>query len=63
MYPHSIVSDNAAGFISETFKQFCRENGIIHLPATNKTAEKLIQILKKALRNSSVPSQKAALST
>ena len=66
-YPHSIVTDNGPSFVSEEFKQFCKENGIIHLtgapyhPATNAAAERLIQTFKQALRKSSLPPRKALL--
>ena len=42
-YPHSIVSDNATSFTSEEFQTFCKDKGIVHHPATNGAAERLIQ--------------------
>jgi len=60
-YPHTIVSDNATSFMSEEFKQWCKERGIIHLtgapycPATNGAAERLVQTFKQALKKSTLP--------
>lgn len=65
-YPHTIVTDNAAAFLSEEFQEWCKKNGIIHLtgapyhPATNGAAERLVQTFKKSLRKSPL-SPKGAL--
>jgi len=51
-FPRVMVSDNATIFVSEPFKQFCRESGIFQkltapgYPATNELAERNIQTLK-----------------
>ena len=64
-FPHVIVTDNAASFTSEEFKTWCEERGILHLtgapyhPATNGSAERLVQTFKNALRKSSSPPKKA----
>ena len=64
-YPHTIVSDNATTFMSEEFKSWCKERGIVHLtgapyhPATNGSAERLVQTFKQALRKSSLPPRRA----
>ena len=64
-YPHTIVSDNAATFTSEEFQEFCKERGIVHLtgapyhPATNRSAERLIQSFKHSLRKSLLPPKEA----
>ena len=64
-YPHSIVSDNATTFTSEEFQSWCKERGITHLtgapyhPATNGSAERLVQTFKQALRKSSLPPKRA----
>ena len=65
-YPHTIVTDNATTFMSDEFKEWCHQRGIIHLtgapyhPATNGQAERLVQTFKQSLRKSSLP-PKAAL--
>ena len=56
--PVSIVSDNGPCFISQEFKEFCKNSGVRHIttavykPSTNGLAEKMVQTLKKALRTS-----------
>ena len=64
-YPHTLVTDNASAFLSEEFQCWCKERGIAHLtgapyhPATNGSAERLVQTFKQALRKSSLPPRKA----
>ena len=64
-YPHTIVTDNATTFMSQEFQAWCKARGIIHLsgapyhPATNGTAERLVQSFKQALRKSSAPPKEA----
>jgi hypothetical protein len=64
-YPHTLVTDNASAFLSEEFQSWCKERGIVHLtgapyhPATNGSAERLVQTFKQALRKSSLPPRKA----
>ena len=66
-FPHTIVTDNAPCFMSEEFKEFCKESGIIHLtgapyhPSTNGAAERLVQTFKQALRKSAQLPKKALL--
>ena len=56
--PVSIVSDNGPCFVSQEFKEFCKNAGVRHIttavykPSTNGLAEKMVQTLKKALRTS-----------
>lgn len=63
--PHTLVTDNASAFKSEEFQNWCNERGIVHLtgapyhPATNGSAERLVQTFKGALRKSSLPPKKA----
>lgn len=54
--PDTIVSDNAAQFLSEEFQQFLK-NGLIHHvtsapfhPATNGQAERMVRTTKDALK-------------
>lgn len=53
--PETIVSDNGPQFISEEFRNFCNNNGIIHCksapykPSTNGQAERIVQVLKSAI--------------
>ena len=64
-YPHALVTDNATSFTSREFKTWCQSRGITHLtgapyhPATNGTAERMVQSLKKSLKKSSLPPKKA----
>jgi transposase InsO family protein len=64
-YPHTIVTDNAKTFTSEEFQGWCRERGIVHLtgapyhPATNGSAERLVQSFKQSIRKSALPPKKA----
>ena len=64
-FPHTLVTDNAPTFTSEEFQHWCKERGITHLtgapyhPATNGTAEHLVQTFKQALRKSSLPPKRA----
>ena len=51
-YPHALVTNNAATFLSEGFQAWCRECGIMHLTGapfhagTNGAAEHLVHSLK-----------------
>ena len=62
---HTLVTDNAPTFTSEEFQHWCKERGITHLTgapyhsATNRTAERLVQTFKQALRKSSLPPKRA----
>ena len=64
-YPHTIVSDNATTFTAEEFQEFCNERGIYHLtgapyhPATNGSAERLVQSFKQSLKKSLLPPKEA----
>ena len=64
-YPHTIVTDNAATFLSKEFQSWCKERGISHLTgapyhaATNGAAERLVQTFKQALRKSKLPPRRA----
>ena len=64
-YPHALVSDNAPSFTSREFKSWCQERGITHLtgapyhPATNGTAERMVQSFKRSVRKSSLPPKRA----
>ena len=61
-YPHTIVSDNATNFSSAEFQEWCHYRGIKHLteapyhPATNGSAERLVQSFKQSLKKSKLPS-------
>ena len=61
------MSDNATSFKSSEFQSWCEDRGITHLtgapyhPATNGSAERLVQTFKKALTKSSLPPKKALL--
>ena len=54
--PEEIVSDNGPQFTSDQFADFLRQNGVRHtrsalyLPATNRAAERMVQVLKKGLK-------------
>lgn len=54
--PETIVSDNAACFTGEEFKDFVTSNGIKHItlaphhPASNGLAERVVQIVKSGLK-------------
>ena len=54
--PEILVSDNGPQFKSVEFEQFCVNNGILHTtsaiykPATNGQAERVVQILKAAIK-------------
>ena len=56
--PEVIVSDNGPQFVAHEFQKFCQENGIVHRtsavykPATNGQAERVVQILKSAIKQS-----------
>ena len=54
--PEILVSDNGAQFTAREFEQFCSNNGILHRtsaaykPSTNGQAERVVQILKTAIK-------------
>ena len=58
--PEMIVSDNGPQFTAQEFKDFCLRNGIMHRttavykPSINGQAERLVQILKNALRQAKI---------
>ncbi|XP_061196633.1 uncharacterized protein K02A2.6-like [Saccostrea echinata] len=58
--PDQLVSDNGPQFVSETFQDFMKYNGIRHTtsapyhPRTNGLAERLVQTLKQSMRASKV---------
>ena len=60
-YPHAIVTDNAACFLSAEFQTWCEQRGIQHLhgapyhPETNGAAERLVQTFKQSLKKSDLP--------
>ena len=64
-YPHALVTDNSTSFTSREFKSWCQSRGITHLtgapyhPATNGTAERMVQSFKKSLKKSSLPPKRA----
>ena len=64
-YPHALVTDNSTSFKSREFKSWCQSRGITHLtgapyhPATNGTAERMVQSFKKSLKKSSLPPKRA----
>ena len=68
-YPHTLVTDNATTFTSDEFQQWCKERAITHLtgapyhPATNGAAEQLVQTFKQALQKSSLPPNRALMSS
>jgi transposase InsO family protein len=61
--PEILVSDNGPQFVSRELENFCSQNGILHRtsaaykPATNGQAERVVQILKVALRQAAVTKQ------
>ena len=61
--PEIIVSDNGPQFTSQDFKEFCDQNGIVHRtcavhkPATNGKAERVVQILKSAIKIANLQKQ------
>ena len=54
--PEVLVSDNGPQFVSAEFEKFCQDNGIlqltsaVHKPSTNGQAERVVQVLKNALK-------------
>ena len=58
--PELLVSDNGPQFTSSEFEQFCKRNGITHQtsaaykPSTNSQAERLVQILKQAIKQAQI---------
>ena len=64
-YPHTLMTNNAATFMSQEFQAWHKQQGIVHLtgapyhPAANGAAEHLIQSFKQALRKSLLLSKEA----
>ena len=58
--PEIIVSDNGPQFTATEFQRFCSNNGILHRtsaaykPSTNGQAERVVQILKSAIKQAHV---------
>ena len=58
-----LVTDNGPQFTSNEFADFCATNGILHRtsstykPSTNGQAERVVQVLKSALRQAEVQKQ------
>ena len=58
-FPEEIVSENGPQFTSDQFADFLRQNGVRHTrsapyhPATNRAAERMVQVLKKGLKPAS----------
>ena len=54
--PRAIVTDNAQCFVSDEFKAFCKQNGIVHLttpamsPKSNGLAEKCVGTFKNSFK-------------
>jgi hypothetical protein len=54
--PQKVVTDNGPSFVSEQFKSFMSDNGIVHVttapyhPATNGLAERAVQTVKNGLK-------------
>ncbi|KAG7302947.1 hypothetical protein JYU34_012942 [Plutella xylostella] len=54
---HTICSDNGSSFVSEMFKQFCSQNGILlvtsppYNPSSNGQAESYVKIIKRAIKS------------
>ena len=57
-YLETLVSDNGPQFSSSDFSKFCIDNGInhvtssVHKPSTNGQAERVVQVLKSAAKQS-----------
>ena len=57
-YPETLVSDNGPQYSSSDFSKFCIDNGInhvtssVHKPSTNGQAERVVQVLKSAAKQS-----------
>ena len=57
-YPETLVTDNGPQFSSSDFSKFCIDNGInhvtsaVHKPSTNGQAERVVQVLKSAAKQS-----------
>ena len=55
-FPKKVVTDNGASFTSLEFKQFMKENGVIHItsapyhPSTNGLAERAVQTFKAGIQ-------------
>jgi len=62
--PEILVSDNGAQFTARDFEQFCSNNGILHRTSaaykqsTNGQVERVVQILKSAIKLSSADQQR-----
>ena len=64
-FPEILVSDNGPHFKSHEFEQFCINNGILHTasavskPVTNGPAERVVQILKAAIKRAKLIGENA----
>ena len=64
--PEILVSDNGPQFTSAEFEQFCKRNGISHRtsaaykPSTNGQAERVVQILKQAIKQAQITNAEVA---
>ena len=58
-----LVTDNGPQLVSQEFERFCAENRILHRttaiykPATNGQAERVVQILKSAIKQAEITKQ------
>ena len=59
--PEKVVSDNGSAFTSREFAAFMRDNGIVHVPATNRQAERAVQVVKQGLKKLTQGSLQARL--
>ena len=66
--PCKIVTDNGPSFVSQEFREFMEQNGIVHIksapyhPATNGLAERAVQTFKQGLRHNSIGTIETRLS-
>ncbi|KAL5463687.1 hypothetical protein EMCRGX_G032610 [Ephydatia muelleri] len=67
--PCKIVTDNGPSFVSQEFREFMEQNGIVHIksapyhPATNGLAERAVQTFKQGLRLNSIGTIETRLSS
>ncbi|XP_014767890.1 uncharacterized protein K02A2.6-like [Octopus bimaculoides] len=64
-YPRVLIKYNKSIYLSEEFQSWCKERGFTDLtgapyhPATKGATERLVQLFKQELRNSSLPPKRA----